>query len=64
MSTLRTTTALVETAIAGALRAGLPIAAVDVHGGGFVRILISTPKNSEKLVEAITCDELFKGPSN
>lgn len=64
MSSTRTTPTLVETAITGAQRAGLPIAAVDVHGGGFVRILISIPDDSDKLIEVNTCDELFKAASN
>lgn len=60
MERRRTTPALVETAIAGAQRAGLPIAAVDVHNGGFVRILITDPTRTGELTEANTCDDVFK----
>lgn len=59
----RTTPNLVKTAIAGAQSAGLPIAAVDVHNGGFVRILINAPTPEGQLKEANTCDEAFGAAS-
>jgi hypothetical protein len=55
---------LVETAIAGAKRAGMPIVAVDVHGGGFVRIFSIDPTNLGKLTEVNTCDDIFKAESS
>ena len=64
MTTPRTTSALVETAITSAQRAGLPIAAVDMHGGGRVRIFVIDPTNLGKLTKVNTCDNIFKAETN
>ncbi|PYG30357.1 hypothetical protein [Pelagimonas varians] len=56
----RTTPQLVQTAIEGAKRAGLPVSAVEVRGGGIVRILVGEVENTTNASEAKTCDAIFE----
>ena len=60
MTSRRTTDALVETAIRGGQKAGLPIAAYDVLSGGVVRVYVINPSDHGKLTEAAKCDDIFE----
>ena len=64
MTNHRTTSNLVKTAIEGAMGAGLPVHAVDVHGGGFVRILFFDPEEAGALKEGTLCDDIFEAQSD
>lgn len=50
----RTTPQLVTTAIQGAEDAGRDVVAVDVHGGGFVRIYFKDPNEVTMTMDAET----------
>jgi hypothetical protein len=60
----RTTPQLVETAIRGAHGAGMPVFAVDVHGGGFVRLHLTVPHVADNLkgaeTKCIEIDDIFE----
>lgn len=56
----RTTSHLVQTAIEGVQRAGLPVAKVEVQGGGVVRIFVGQIGQLATTKEAKTCDKIFE----
>ncbi len=61
MTTHRTTSKLVTTALLGAAAAGQDIVAADVHGGGFVRVYFKDPQSVGAILKAdTTCDDIFE----
>lgn len=64
MTSRRTTPTLVETAIKGAQSAGLPFTAVEVRGGGVVRILLDVSADAGDQSEGNSCDVIFETRSD
>lgn len=64
MQKRRTSYKLVETALKGALCSGLPVASVEVHSRGVVRIYFTDPNEVGNLKKVTsTCDDIFEARS-
>lgn len=60
MANRRTTPAMITKAINGVKDSGLSVSAVEVHTGGFVKILINNQPADVQDDKDLSCDTIFE----